>query len=48
MITYTQVRSDRGYEPRLRIPLCHISRHLQALLSSPTACHSQNRKALIL
>lgn len=32
----------------LRIPLCHISRHLQASLSSPTACHSQNRKALIL
>lgn len=31
----------------LRIPLCHISRHLQASLSSPTACHSQNRKPLI-
>lgn len=47
MITYTQVCS--GYDTRglPRIPLCHISRHLQASLSSPTACHSQNRKALI-
>lgn len=31
----------------LRIPLCHISRHLQASLSSRTACHSQNREPLI-
>lgn len=38
------VATSRG----LRIPLCHISRHLQASLSSPTACHSQNRKPLIL